>query len=149
MQSFKPWFPVERIPERLHEVFVLHHSVEAVTLLCHGDFENEKLLLIRFDTFQAVAIHDEFAHKWPGESDAIALPKSPNSSWTFPFLQVENSVWGANSEYALTYGHVPGHFCVLSDSSIVDVLSLKSPVINWITADKAKLVLQAMESGAA
>lgn len=149
MQIFKPWLPVEKIPERLYEVFSLHHSGEAVTLLCHGDFENERILLIQFNSFQAVMIHDEFAHKWPGESDTIVLPKSPNSSWTFPFLQVENSIWAANSEWALTYSDLPQHFCVISANSIVDVLSLKSPRINWITADKAKLVLQAIESAAA
>lgn len=143
MQTFKPWFPIEQVPEFLAGVFVLQHAAGSITLVCDGDFGNGKLLVLRFEGFEAVTTHGEFAHHWPGESSTHALPKSPGSSWTFPFLQVDGSVLAANSMQAVTFGSIPDHYCILSGSDIVDVLALEPPRVAWTTAVAVESVMDA------
>lgn len=143
MQTFKPWFPVERVPSFLSGVFVLQHLAGSITLVCDGDFGEGKLLVLRFEGFEAVTTHEEFAHQWPGEAGTPALPKSPDSSWTFPFLQVDDSVWAATSMQAITSGRVPIHYCILSGSDIVDVLAIEPPLVAWTTVSLVESVMEA------
>ncbi len=143
MQTFRPWFPIEKVPEFLAGVFVLQHFAGSITVVCDGDFGNGKLLILRFECFEAVIIHEEFAHHWLGESSTHALPTSPGGSWTFPFLQVDGSVLAAKSVQAVTFGRIPSHYCILSGSDIVDVLALEPPRVAWTTAVALESVMDA------
>ena len=144
MQNFTPWFPIEHVPVFLAGVFVVQHLAGAMTLICDGDFGDGKLLVLRFERFEAVSIHEEFARPWPGESGDRLLPKSPGTSWTFPFLKVENSLWAANSVQAITFADTPHHYCIISGSDIVDVLSLEPPQVTWTTSAEASFVMDAI-----
>jgi hypothetical protein len=143
MQTFKPWLPIQEPPQFLGGVFVLQHHAGSVTVACDGKFNGGKLLVLRFKSFEAVTTHEEFAHQWPGESGQPELPKSPGGFWTFPFLEVENSVWAANSMKAVTFGIVPTHYCIISGSDIVDVLAVDPPEIAWATVAEVESVMQA------
>ena len=145
MQTFKPWFPVEHSPEFLSGVFVLQHHAGSVTIACDGVFNEGRLLVLRFEGFEAVATHQEFAHQWPGVSGTPDLPKSPGGFWTFPFLTVENSVWAASSMKAVAFGEVPTHYCVISGSDIVDVLAVNPPEIAWATIAEVESVMRAAQ----
>ncbi|MEA9586254.1 hypothetical protein VC279_08095 [Xanthomonas sp. WHRI 10064A] len=143
MQTFKSWRPIEHVPEYLSGVFILQHFAGSMTVVCDGDFGNGQLLVLRFEGFEAVATHEEFAHQWPGESAVPKLPKSPGSNWTFPFLQVENSEWAADSVQAVTFGRTPCHYSIVSGSDIVDILSLEPPDVAWTSVEAVELVMQA------
>ena len=150
MQTFNPWFPIDRVPEFLAGVFVLQHFAGSMTIVCDGQFENGQLLVLRFRNFEAVTTHPEFSHEWLGESDLPALPKSPGGYWTFPFLVVEQSIWALKSKESQVFGNVPSHYCVLSASDIVDVLSSEPPQIGWTTATEIERVMDsAAKLGAA
>ena len=125
---------------------VLQHHAGSVTIACDGVFSEGKLLVLRFEGFEAVATHEEFAHQWPGESGTRDLPKSPGGFWTFPFLKVENSVWAANSMKAVAFGQIPTHYCVISGSDIVDVLAVDPPEIAWATVADVESVMQAAQN---
>ncbi|MGE8224349.1 MAG: hypothetical protein ACN6RK_01065 [Stenotrophomonas sp.] len=146
MQIFKPWLPVERVPAFLSGVFILQHVAGAMTLVCDGHFEEGKLLVLRFEGFKAVCTHEEFSHQWPGESGSPVLPKSPGGSWTFPFLKIENSFWAKSSVKAITFDQVPQHYCIISGSDIVDVLSVEPPEVTWTTPAELELVMAAIGS---
>lgn len=143
MQTFKPWFPVEDVPACVAGVFVLQHFASSVTLACDAQFANGKLLVMRFDHLEAVVLHQEFAHRWPGDTGTSALPKSSGGEWTFPFLKVENSSWAAESMQAQKFGEVPHHYCVLSGTDIIDVLTLEPPKVFWTTAEQLEAVMAA------
>lgn len=131
-------------------VFILQHSAGAMTIVCDGEFADGNLLVLRFDNFEAVTTHKEFSHKWPGESDSMALPKSSGGYWTFPFLQVQDSAWAASSMQAETFNNIPTHFCILSASDIVDVLALEQPRVDWTTvAEIDRIMGAASKLGAA
>ena len=146
MQIFKPWLPIERVPAFLSGVFILQHVAGAMTLVCDGNFEEGKLLVLRFEGFEAVCTHEEFSHQWPGESDSPVLPKSPGGSWTFPFLQIDNSFWAKSSVKAITFDLVPQHYCIISGSDIVNVLSVEPPEVTWTTPAELELVMAAIGS---
>ncbi|OQP80594.1 hypothetical protein IA54_021720 [Xanthomonas phaseoli pv. syngonii LMG 9055] len=146
MQTFKPWHPIEHAPEYLTGVFILQHFAGSMTVVCDADFGNMQLLVLRFEGFEAVATHEEFAHRWHGKTDAPELPKSPGSNWTFPFLQFENSAWAAESVQAVTFGRVPCHYVIVSGSDIVDILSLEPPELSWTPVEAVEFVMEAAAS---
>ncbi|MBB3802572.1 hypothetical protein FHR47_002839 [Xanthomonas arboricola] len=150
MQTFNRWFPVEQVPEFLAGVFVLQHLTGAMTIVCDGNFGDEKLLVLRFEAFEAVTTYEEFSHRWLVQPGSSAPPKSPGSHWTFPFLQIEGSLWAAGSMHATTFGLTPTHYCILSAGDIVDVLAMEPPQIAWTTALEVESVMgAALELGAA
>jgi hypothetical protein len=140
MQSFHPWHVIANTPEYLTGVFVLQPPSSELAIICDGDFKDDRLLVLRFEQFEAVMIHEEFAHQWHGESKPPALPKSPDSAWTFPFLRVQGSVWAANSVRSQYFQEIPAHFSVISSDMVIDVLSFEEPTVAWTTREELESV---------
>jgi|SRR4249919_3847665 len=145
MQTFEPWHPVCDVPEFLVGIFVVQPHSNCVKIVCDGQFANGQLLVLRFDQFEAVFAHEEFAHQWPGETGRPVLPMSPGEHWTFPFLIVANSYWAASSNQARDFGRTPTHYCILSGNDIVDILSFLPPQALWASVEETESLLQAVE----
>ena len=145
MQTFESWHPVSDVPEFLAGIFVVQPHSSRVSIVCAGKFANGQFLILRFEQFEAVVTHEEFAHQWPHETGRPELPMSPGGQWTFPFLKVANSHWAASSNQARDFGRTPIHYTVLSGNDIVDVLAFEPPRVLWATVDQVESLLQAVE----
>lgn len=144
MQTFESWHPVSDVPEFLSGVFVVQPHSSCMSVICDGKFSNGQLLVLRFEEFEAVTTHEEFAHQWLDETGRPELPMSPGGQWTFPFLKVANSHWAANSNQARDFDRIPIHYVILSGSDIVDVLAFEPPQVLWASIDQVESVLEAV-----
>ncbi len=139
MQSFELWHPVPDIPEFLAGAVVLQVGYNELLVVCDGQFQGGKCLILSFGATEAFHVYEEFAHRWEPEAGLDSPPKSPGSRYTFPFLKIINSSWAADSNRARTFADVPTHYCILSLGYFVDVLSLHPPQVRW--ADPAEIDL--------
>ena len=134
MQSFELWHPVSDAPEFLSGAVAVQAGYNELLIVCDGQFQTGKCLILSFGSTEAFHVYEEFAHRWEPESGLESPPKSSGSRYPFPFLKIVNSSWAANSNHARTFGEIPTHYCVLSLGHFVDILSLHPPQIRWATA---------------
>jgi len=132
---FLRWLPVSDVPDRLFGVAVYQPPVDDLLIACDGQFKNGQCLVLHFVGFKTYQVQDDCEHSWPMMPSLKDPPKSTDSNFTFPFLEIENSPWAW--EFSVKYGQNPAsHFTIVSHSFIVDLVATAPPRIGWLAPEK-------------
>jgi hypothetical protein len=124
MQQFEAWKPVSYVPDYLSGAFVVLASANQASVICDGQFETGKCLVLKFGRIEEVLITEEFAREWPAELAA-------SRPGTVPLLIVRDSEWAKGSSQVATFGNALHHYCIVSADCCVDVLAPDPPSVAW------------------
>lgn len=144
-ESYEKWYPVETVPECLSGVSLITLGDGTLLVICHSgeDYKADDILL-KFESIFAYQVHDGFAHPWMDHSSSH--PTSEGSSYTFPFLKVNGSIWLSSFSEVRLIGLLNKrlHLQIITQTYCIDILCDDYPQVNVFSQQAVEQLFDAL-----
>ncbi|MBX2883535.1 MAG: hypothetical protein KTR32_26510 [Granulosicoccus sp.] len=123
IQEFRKLITDMELPATFSGLHPISNDEKKLVVFCDCTMTGNHLKLI-FTDVHAFMVHEEFSHpNMDNKGIAGKPPKSEDSIYFYPALEVENSLWRATfPDYRLNFSEIVYHYQLLSLSNILDVL---------------------------